>query len=234
MTLVVAVKSKFGLVVAADGMAYYGHGDSDIPHPVEKVKTVQGTNWVFAFSGQGTAETVFHTLQAQIRNEQLSLADDIEVAVGVYFEAFDYHMGSGFSSSLLLAGFDSKNEPQVYAHDTKGRATDRQPDVFALGAQHSTAIWIVRTFLDEASSLDDIAFLCYFAIAEISAQELKVGNPERYRIDVCTLTPGAAPRFASDLQLESFATRRAEVRNRVQKSFIGNGQQPTVGSGAQE
>jgi 20S proteasome alpha/beta subunit len=219
VTLIVSIKSAFGLVVAADGMAYYGHGDADVPHAAKKVRTVRSTNWLFSFSGQGTAETVFQSIQAEIECGRLTFDADIRIAVSDYFGTFDYQMGGNFSTSLLLAGFDGEGNARVYAHDTKNRTTDLLGDVFALGAQHSTAIWIVNTFLQETGSLDDVAFLAYFAIAQVADQDIKVGNPGRYFIDVCTLANGNAPKFAEVPELQKYAERSQEFRARVQRAF---------------
>lgn len=219
MTLVVSIKSAFGLVVAADGMAYYGHGDADVPNSVQKVKVVRSTDWLFSFSGQGTAETLFQTIQASIENRSVTLDSDIRIAVLQFFEAFDFHLAGNFSSSLLLAGFDPEGAPHVYVRETKQGTTNLAGDVFALGAQHSTAIWLVQTLLQQASSLDDVAFLAYFAIEQVAGQELKVGSPDKYRIDVCSVTSGNAPKFTSNLGLQLYAARSRELLARMQRAF---------------
>lgn len=219
MTLVVSIMSAFGIVVAADGMAYNSHGDADVPSPVHKVKVVKGTHWLFSFSGQGTAETLFHTLQASIENGSLTLDPDVRIASLQYFDAFDLHLAGNFSSSLLLAGFDPEGVPWVYVRETKQRTTTVAGEVFALGAQHSTALWLVQTLIQQASSLEDIAFLAYFTIAQVATQELKVGNPERYRIDVATLTPGTTPNFATDATLKSYADRSQKLIAQIQQTF---------------
>jgi 20S proteasome alpha/beta subunit len=221
VTLVVSIKSAFGLVVAADGMSYYGHGDADVPNAVQKVKVVRSTDWLFSFSGQGTAETLFQTIQASIENGSLTLDPDIRIAVLQFFEAFDFHLAGNFSSSLLLAGFDLEGAPHVYVRETKQGATNVAGDVFALGAQHSTAIWLVQTLLKQASSLDDVAFLAYFAIEQVAGQELKVGDSDKYRIDVCSVTSGTVPKFVTESELQSFAVRSRELLARMQQAFQG-------------
>ena len=221
MTLVVSIKSAFGLVVAADGMAYYGRGDADVPNPVQKVKVVRSTNWLFSFSGQGTAETLFQTIQASIENGSLTLDSDIRIAVIKFFEPFDLPLAGNFNSTLLLAGFDTNGAPCVYVRETKQGTTTVAGDVFALGAQHSTAIWLVQTLLQQASSLEDVAFLAYFAIAQVAAQELKVGNPDKYRIDVCSVTSGTVPKFVTESELQSYAARSQELLARMQQAFQG-------------
>ena len=219
MTLIVSIKSAYGLVVAADGMAYYGHGDANVPSPVQKVKVVRSTDWLFAFSGQGTAETLFQTIQASIEKGSITLDPDIRIAVLQFFEAFEFHLAGNFSSTLLLAGFDPEGVPQVFVRETKQGSTTTVGDVFALGAQHSTAIWLVQTLLQQALSLDDVAFLAYFAIAQVAAQEIKVGNPDRYRIDVCALSSRAAPKFVTEPELQSYAARSQELCARMQQAF---------------
>jgi 20S proteasome alpha/beta subunit len=202
-------------------MAYYSHGDANVPNAVQKVKVVRSTNWLFSFSGQGTAGTLFQSIQASIEDGSITLDADIRIAVLQFFDAFDFLLAGNFSSSLLLAGFDTEGAPRVYVRATKAGTTDEMGDVFAIGAQHSTATWLIQTLLQQASCLDDVAFLAYFAIAEVAAQDLQVGSPDKYPIDVCTLTSGNAPKFASESELQSYAIRSQELQVRMQRAFQG-------------
>jgi hypothetical protein len=205
-------------------MAYYGYGDADIPHSTRKIKTISSTNWVFAFSGQGTAEFIFNTIQSQIESGFFPLGSDNRLSLVDYFSAFDSHMDGRFSTSLLVAGFDPNGEAVICVHDAKTRGTDVLGDVFAVGAQHSTASWLIEMLLPQADSLDDVMFLSHFAIAQVAAQELKVGSPDNYRIDVCALKATEPPRFASAEELSLYASRSKELRSRLENAFKPEGE----------
>ena len=221
MTLIVAIKSPYGLVLAADGMAYCSYGSSDLPHPASKIRTVSATNWVFAFAGQGSAESAYHAVEARLESGRLSLDKDIRSGAPAYLRAVAMEHGADDSNTFVLAGYEPHGTARVYVQAGNGLA-DLAPPVLCIGAQHEAATWIINTLLHGAAAITDVQFLAWFAIAQIAQQELKVGHPEHYAIEVCTIKASAPPQHLDARVLADFSARSSRLNKYLRKSLAAS------------
>jgi hypothetical protein len=190
MTLVIAISDSQSIIVAADGMGYVEQGTAAMPYRTDKLCAVPTTNWVMGFAGAVGLAGLRAALDTKLRAGEVKLDPRFEIGAIEYVSALS-RLGTANGTSVLLAGFDSNNHPQILV-SSPFPATPHPQTV--IGAQQATARWILTTLSPACSTLEDYKKLAYFTIWQTS--DLKIGKPEiGYPIGLAVLTPNLPPDF---------------------------------------
>ena len=196
MTLIVSIKTKDSIILAADGMGYtHGEDQGNIPYHALKLHRAN-TAWVIAFSGSAAVEVQHQALEAEISKGSESAVVDSNIDIGGpdYIEKLRAKIPKDVmkeKTTLTLAGFTPDGRPRVFTAIFPVGPIINAPDVSAHGAQKGTAQWILNMFSGGCTTNEQFRDLAAFSIWQIANQELTVGRMELgYRLSCCILKAG--------------------------------------------
>jgi hypothetical protein len=89
----------------------------------------------------------------------------------------------------------------------------------AIGIQDLTALWLLRALSDCCTTLDRIKKLASFIIWEASGQDLRVGKPELYPINLCVMEANK-PHEYQEINRASVNGWLKDWRENVQNCFV--------------
>jgi hypothetical protein len=197
MTLIVAFQtSDDRIVIAADGLKVEYNGESNTPSTINKLCEVRTTNWILAFAGTSAVEAFYLRLQAEIELGHRQFDPHLEIGGPAYLNALTRMASEGVEAApgkqmppttAILAGFDIARKPLLLATMLPAGGYWPIRESVAIGIQDSTAFWLLRTLGDICTTLDRIKKLAAFIIWEASGQDLRVGKPELYPINLCVM-----------------------------------------------
>jgi len=211
MTLIVALQTANNkMVLAADSMNLtvgdaLGDSSDQYSYPCEKLYPVRRTNWTLPFAGVSGINSFHRQLETEVELGMRPPFDPhIEIGGPAYLNALIGISRSAGNvageqmpfSPTLLAGFDIDGKPQVLAATLPRPGYCLAPRIFPVGAQETTANWIMRTLGGSCSDLEDVKRPAYFTIWQISKQDARVGKLESgYPFSLCVMSPSGPAQF---------------------------------------
>ncbi len=194
MTLIVWIKTKDSIILAADGMGYtHGDAKADVPYETPKLRLANSA-WVIGFAGWGGIEVQYAALETEIRERKRSFDPDITAGGYEYIARLKNLAPANQSWQLSLAGFDSVGSPHVIEAISPDLSPYFPASISACGVQKTSAIQILRMFSGCCESNRDFRDLASFSIWLAASNDLKIGKMEDgYPVSTCILTAGCLP-----------------------------------------
>lgn len=224
MTLIVSIKTKDSIILAADGMGYtHGEDQGNIPYHAIKLHPAN-TAWVIAFSGSAAIEVQHQAIEAEISKSSKRAMVDSNIDIGGpnYIEKLRARIPKHVvkeKTTLTLAGFTPDGKPRVLTAIFPIGQTIHAPNVSAHGAQKSTAQWILNMFSGNCTTNEQLRDLASFSIWQVANQELTVGQMERgYHLSSCILKAGCLPTI-EQLEITPTLARMNDGLRSLQDAF---------------
>ena len=229
MTLIVAIRTDDSIVMAADGMAFSSGDQGNIPYPAAKLHTANDS-WIMGFCGWAGTEVHRKQLEAETVKGTREFDKDIDIGGPLYLRAIHEKLSqevlphSASGGTLLLAGHGNgglsfKVAELPRSGDKIGFNLVEGANLAAYGSGKLTAKWMLQTFLESCSTLQDRIDLTCFAIWNIAQQELTVGRLEQgYAITTALIPDGAKPTIQT-LNPEQLHRKLDARLNRLKKAY---------------
>lgn len=229
MTLVIALESKNGIILAGDTRGTIGDprgltAISDVHKKLFQLTKYCGIG-VSGSSELGTA--LLDGLQKKLADKNCEFIDKAMVETRshvrtLYNEWFSqFPMDKRPAVLLTIAGYvevESRRLPKIYLLNSQ---LDYAPMLFDKGVSMigipQYATYLANRYYDRNMDKENIAALAEFLIAETASQDPKVGGP----INIAIIEPATGYRELSEKELEAIRKRNDKQRNSMKKFFAG-------------
>jgi 20S proteasome alpha/beta subunit len=181
MTLVIALKSKDGVVIGSDSKASSEITSNDT---VQKVFKLSPHSAVGIAGDGGLAMYFLDQIKGGLDHTKgvLDLAEQIRVKGKEKFNDFFEHLTPEKrpSLSLLLAGYTTDKKPEIYTLNSRDNFVPRKAvtGFNCIGVPY-IADYLLNRFYESEIKTDAGAEMCVLCIQETGNQDLSVGGPTR-------------------------------------------------------
>jgi len=220
MTLIVSIKTKDSIILAADGMGYtHGDENADIPYPTIKLYPAN-SSWVAGFAGWGGIDVQHTALETEIAKGKQAFSSDIAVGGHGYIAALKALIPpSQPASHLTLAGFDSMGRTLVIEAIGPNYSPYFPASISACGVQKTSTLRILTMLSGCCKSRTDFRDLAAFSVWLASHHDLKIGKMENgYPISFCILKAGSLP-VIEQLEITPTLARMNDGLKSLQDAF---------------
>lgn len=232
MTLIVSLQTADNkIVLAADSLNLtptdaLGDDRDNYCFARNKIHPVEHTRWVLVNAGSSSMGSFNKQLEAEVELGMRPAFDPhIEIGGPAYLNTLiQIAITAGTPekpmppSPTFLAGFDIHGKSHVLVANPPMLGYSEAQSIHPLGAQETTAFWIMRILGSSCSDLEDVKRLAYFTIWQISKQDVRVGNPAAgYPISLCVMSSDSPAQFE---ELSTVPQWMSDWEHNLQECFV--------------
>jgi len=224
MTLILALVGRDNAVLAADAKQRKGDGDGFYASAVEKLKIVNGGNWIL---GVALAQ-IGLDLAGYVEENSESFNANIHLGIHSYVkrmrELYREH-GHSAPTSLLVAGC-GKDDVAVYGFNLEGgddgtvvsEGATKVLNQSAMGAAHHGAMYLSHALHRMDTSLVQRISIAHFSVSEACKQDVRVGPP----VEIGLVRVGKRPQILGPKQLENVQSQSAKIADEIRDMVMSS------------
>ena len=228
MTLIVALKGKDGLVIAADSRGTIGDPRGLTAINDDQIKLFQLSQFCgIGVSGASEfAANVIDTLKQERKNSATQYADDImqetrQLVRRLYNDWFKkFKVNQRPAMTLTIVGYQKQGASMTPRTYFLASSSDFAPHLFPTGNCLSGipqyAVYLMHRFYDPAMKVGHLARLATYLISETATQDPKVGG----RIRVAKITKSQGYAELSEKEVETINKKNDQQSNKLKQSFF--------------
>lgn len=227
MSLVIALKSREGIVLGADSRGTVGD-----PRGLTAIRDSQIKLYAFGKCGIGIAgaSEMGNTLLDELSRSGLRDVSSVDKAIRVIIKQSSQAFDNWFRSTppgqrpgvlLTVAGYressQGTNEPMIYLLNSQANFA---PQLFGdnpcMSGVPQYAVYLVHRYYDPRISLDKAKSLVEYLISETASQDPKVGGP----IKIATITPDNGYEELPEKEIREIHLANEELNVKLREFFM--------------